>query len=48
LRVDGSTDGRAAVAARIAESQFDAEDLMELRIAVVMTGGVSLAVWMGG
>ncbi len=27
---------------------FDEEDLQELRLALVMTGGVSLAVWMGG
>ena len=32
----------------IAEGDFSPEDLQKLRIAVVMTGGVSLAVWMGG
>jgi patatin-related protein len=32
----------------IAAGEFAEEDLQELRIALVMTGGVSLAVWMGG
>ena len=29
------------------EDATEEDDLQELRLAVVMTGGVSLAVWMG-
>ena len=39
---------RTELAERIAEGDFSADDLQELRLALVMTGGVSLAVWMGG
>lgn len=39
---------RNALAEEIADGDFRAEDLQELRLALVMTGGVSLAIWMGG
>ncbi|MEJ7784622.1 MAG: patatin-like protein [Solirubrobacteraceae bacterium] len=43
-----TTSERAHLAEEIAQGDFEAEDLQELRIAMVMTGGVSLAIWMGG
>jgi patatin-related protein len=33
---------------KLTEDDFATDDLQELRLALVMTGGVSLAVWMGG
>ena len=39
---------RERLAEAIAEEDLLPEDLQELRLALVMTGGVSLAVWMGG
>lgn len=39
---------RDRLAKLIAEEDFEVEDLQELRFAMVMTGGVSLAIWMGG
>lgn len=39
---------RDRLAKLIAEEGFEVEDLQELRFAMVMTGGVSLAIWMGG
>ena len=39
---------RGRLAEAIAEKDLLPEDLQELRLALVMTGGVSLAVWMGG
>jgi patatin-related protein len=39
---------RDTLAELIAQGEFLVEDLQELRLALVMTGGVSLAIWMGG
>jgi hypothetical protein len=39
---------RTTLADEIAAGEFLADDLQELRLGLVMTGGVSLAVWMGG
>jgi patatin-related protein len=39
---------RGRLAEAIAEKDLLPDDLQELRLALVMTGGVSLAVWMGG
>jgi len=33
---------------QVSQEDFRVDDLQELRIAMVMTGGVSLAIWMGG
>ena len=38
----------ATLIEQMTEDGFDEGDLQELRLALVMTGGVSLAVWMGG
>lgn len=46
--VSATASQRDRLAKLIAQENFDAEDLQELRIAMVMTGGVSLAIWMGG
>jgi patatin-related protein len=39
---------RERLSKAIAEQELLPDDLQELRLALVMTGGVSLAVWMGG
>ena len=39
---------RTTLADAVAENAVFADDLQELRIGLVMSGGVSLAVWMGG
>jgi patatin-related protein len=39
---------RDGLAKSVAQDELAIEDLQELRLALVMTGGVSLAIWMGG